>query len=135
MITVLITVESRYMVDRSALKKRVETFLSGHVHRKTEVSVTIVGRRKMHVLNKSYRDIDKPTNVLSFALHEVKEGVEVPHFTTIHSSPDDTLRLGDVVVCYPIAIEEAAAQNKMVDVRIAELVEHGLNHLLGIHHD
>jgi len=87
-----------------------------------EVCVAIVGTRKMAALHQKYQNLAGPTDVLSFPL----EGVQYP---------DLVVRLGDVVVCYPVAVKEAGMKNKLVDDEIARLVEHGCLHLLGIHHD
>lgn len=90
-----------------------------------EVSIAIVGDRKMRELNNKYRNLDKTTNVLSFSQIE---GSAAP-------LPADRLFLGDIVVSYPVVIEEAARENMLVDDKINELVEHGLMHLLGLHHE
>lgn len=89
-----------------------------------EVSVAVIGNRKMRSLNKKYRDIDKPTNVLSFSQTEGEAVLQ----------PPDKLYLGDIVLCYPIVIEECARENSLIDDRVNELVEHSLMHLLGFHH-
>jgi probable rRNA maturation factor len=44
-------------------------------------------------------------------------------------------QLGDIVVCFPEAVKEAQKLGRMVDDQICFLVEHGLMHLLGYHHD
>jgi len=123
--SVPIFVESRYRVNRRKVVEcvRGELTRQGLSH-DAEVSVAIVGRRKMLALNRKYRNLDKPTNVLSFVLNE---GEKVP-------SVDKTLILGDIVVCYPIAVEQAAVENTLVDEKICELVAHSVRHLLGIHH-
>lgn len=120
-----IYIESRYKLDRKRIKQAVEHVLktkgmTGNV----EVSVAIVGSRKMRTLNNKYRNMDKATNVLSFSQLEGEATV----------LPSDTLVLGDVVVCYPVAIEDAARDNMLVDRKISDLVAHGLLHLLGEHH-
>lgn len=124
-ISIPIYVESRYKINRKRIKEAViKTLLSKSISGKVEVSIAIVGNRKMHALNKKYRNIDKPTNVLSFSQNE---GSKIP------LSPD-RLYLGDVVISYPMVIEEAAKYNKMVDDWTCELVEHSVLHLLGFHH-
>ena len=90
-----------------------------------EVSVAIVGDRKMTKLNKKYRDKEGTTNILSFPLSEG----ESTHL------PDDIMRLGDIVISYPMVIKESAEQELMVDERVDELVRHGMLHLLGLHHE
>ena len=130
MITVAVQTESHFPVDRKKIRDAVIHALTGKVHRETEVGVSIAGDRLLRRLNKKYRSIDETTDVLSFSLNESAKGVS--HFI---NPPDDVLRLGDIVVSYPQAVVEASQEQKMVDDKIVELVLHGLNHLLGIHHD
>jgi probable rRNA maturation factor len=125
-IKVLLFVESRYKVDRKRISSAVTNFLQGQgIENNVEVSLAIVGDRKMRFLNQQYRNLDKTSNVLSFP---IAEGEMIP-------MPSDTLRLGDVVISYPEVIRESAAENWLVDARIEELVIHGITHLLGIHHE
>ena len=79
----------------------------------------------MAKLNKQYRDKEGTTNVLSFPLSE-----GMPSYL-----PTDILRLGDIVISYPMVIKEASQQELMVDDRVDELVRHGMLHLLGLHHE
>lgn len=140
MISVLLSIESRFLVDRDKIRSHVISFLTPRVRRKTEVSIRIVGNRKMKALNKTYRNLDATTDVLSFPLNEIDPvDSNMMHvargFTPDRSGPDHILRLGDVIVSYPYAISQASEENKLVDDTINQLIEHGLNHLLGIHHD
>ena len=128
MITVLFQTESHFPVSRKKIREAVVAGLAGKTNRKTEVGVSVVGDRRMRQLNKQFRQIDDTTDVLSFGLHENTNS------SPFVDPPDDTLRLGDIVVSYPQAVLEAAEENKLVDDKVAELVLHGLNHLLGIHH-
>lgn len=124
-ISIPIYVESRYKVDRKRIKERVVyTLKKKNFVSPVEVSIAIVGDRKMRTLNKKYRNIDKTTNVLSFPQ---REGGYSPQ-------PQDRIYLGDVVISYPVVIDEASRYNKLIDEWIAELIEHGVTHLLGIHH-
>lgn len=123
---VLIFVESRYKVDRKRIASSVSRLLNEKgVLGAVEISVAIVGDRKMRLLNKKYRNLDKTTNVLSFSLSEGESAV----------LPQDILRLGDIVVSYPQVIKEAVKEEILVDIKIDELVKHGVMHLLGLHHD
>lgn len=124
-VSVPIYVESRYRVNRKRIKTVVsDTLKKNGVTSPAEVSIAIVGDRKMRTLNKKYRGLDKTTNVLSFSQ---TEGEFSPN-------PSEKLSLGDVVISYPVVIEEAALENMLVDDKVAELVEHGVLHLLGEHH-
>ena len=123
---VLLYVESRYKVNRKKIVSAVSSVLTEHkVQTPIEVSVAIVGDRKMTKLNKQYRNKEGTTNILSFPLAEG----ETTHL------PSDVVRLGDIVISYPMVIKESAEENMLVDDRIDFLVKHGMMHLLGLHHE
>lgn len=125
-IKVLIYVESRYKVNRKKIKAAVASVLEEHsVQSQLEVSIAIVGDRKMTKLNKEYRNKEGTTNILSFPLAEG----ESSHL------PEDVVHLGDIVISYPMVIKESSEQDMLVDDRIDELVQHGMLHLLGLHHE
>ncbi len=124
-VSVPIFIESRYRVNRKRITSSVEKVLTEQgVATPTEVSIAIIGSRKMRFLNKKYRNIDKSTNVLSFAQND--------GYATVF--PPDKQYLGDIVIAYPKVIEECSVQNMLVDDWISELVEHSVMHLLGSHH-
>lgn len=125
-ISVPIFVESRYKVNRRRIKKTVADILRKNgVTARAEVSIAIVGDRKMRSLHKKYKGEEKTANVLSFSL---VEGGHLP-------LPSYNLRLGDVVISYPQVIKEAASEEVLVDDKIDELLTHGIMHLMGIHHE
>ncbi|MBI4084542.1 MAG: rRNA maturation RNase YbeY [Candidatus Levybacteria bacterium] len=124
-VKVLIYVESRYKADRKRIKRVIQDVLSEvGVKSAVEISVAIVGDRKMRSLNNKYRGKDATTNVLSFPL---KEG-------TAANLPSDINRLGDIVLSYPQVIRDASRDEMLVDEKIEELIRHGMQHLLGMHH-
>lgn len=123
---VLLYVESRYKVSRKRIKSAVFTVIKENgIKSPLEVSIAIVGDRKMAGLNAKYRGKTGTTNILSFPLSEGEQ----THL------PTDIIRLGDIVISYPQVIREAAAQELLVDDRVEELVRHGMLHLLGLHHE
>jgi len=123
---VLIFVESRYKVTRKKIKSTIDRILDENkVTSPVEVSVAIVGDRKMRVLNKKYRNLDKTTNVLSFPLSEGESS---------HLPESNVIRLGDIVLSYPQVIRDSARDEVLVDDKVDELVAHGLLHLMGMHH-
>lgn len=88
-----------------------------------EVSVRVVAVGEMQTLNHEYRDMDKPTNVLSFPAGELA------------GLPDDEVRaLGDLVVCASVIRDEAAVQDKAIADHWAHMLVHGTLHLLGYDH-
>jgi len=125
--SVSLFVESRYKVNRKRIVAAISEILKQQeITLPAEVSVAVVGDRKMRSLNKKYRNKDKTTNVLSFSLTEGKK-------TPLPESKN--LQLGDIVLSYPQIIREAAKEDMLVDDKVDELVQHGLLHLLGIHHE
>lgn len=125
-VKILLFVESRYKIDRKKIKNTVFSVLkSNNVSGPVEISIALVGDRKMRALSKKFKGEDKTRNILSFPLSEGEPVV----------MPTDILRLGDIVISYPEVIREAIKEEVLVDERVNELVEHGLSHLLGLHHE
>lgn len=85
-----------------------------------ELTIRIVDEEESQSLNHSYRDKDKPTNVLSFP-YEQAPGMHVP-------------LIGDLVICAPVVIQEALEQKKTAEAHWAHMVIHGILHLLGYDH-
>ena len=125
-VNIPIFVESRYKVNRKRIKKAVSKVLTAHEMKgPAEVSIAIVGDRKMRALSLKYKGEDKTRNVLSFSM---SEGESTPESSEV-------LRLGDIVISYPQVIKEASEEEVLVDDKIDTLIEHGMLHLLGINHE
>ena len=130
MLRVLIKTQSHYTINRARVRDIIARVLKDKgVKAPVEVSLCVVGDRMMKKMNKTYRQKDETTNVLYFPL---TESSRKDHFV---DPPDDVLYLGDIIISYPFARDEAIDENKMMDDKIDELVEHGLLHLLGYHHE
>ena len=85
-----------------------------------ELVIRVVGAAESRTFNRRYRGADRPTNVLSFPF-------EAP--------PEVPLNLlGDLVICAPVVIDEAARQGKCPEAHWAHMVVHGVLHLLGYDH-
>ncbi len=91
-----------------------------------EVSVTLTDNAYIHQLNRQYRQIDRPTDVLSFALNESVE-------PDIENGPDIDV-LGDIILSVERAREQAADYGHSLRREIAFLTVHGMLHLLGYDH-
>lgn len=91
-----------------------------------EVSVTLTNNAYIHVLNRDYRGIDRPTDVLSFALHESEE-------PEIVDGPEVDM-LGELVISVERAEEQAKEYGHSLRREIAFLTVHGMLHLLGYDH-
>ena len=136
MINIIVNSDPRYNINKVSIRAIVlETLQKNRISGKVEVGINVVGDRKMHELNRKYRGIDSTTDILSFALEEAAPA-SLQHIPRIGfvASPDRVLRLGDIVISYPHVMEDASYDGVSIDDEIRKLVEHGINHLLGIHH-
>lgn len=125
--------DSRYPVNRKMIRDRIRAVLLRlRVKQDCYVSVVVVGDRKMKSINKQYRNKDYSTDVLSFPTYDPSQEIENQEFVHIES---EAYPLGDIMVAYPQAVKIASQKNKLLDEVICDLVEHGLMHLMGIHHD
>jgi len=104
--------------DDASFQSWVEAALAGRS--RTELTLRIVDRAESAELNQRFRHKKGPTNVLSFTV-DVPEEIDIP-------------LLGDIVICAPLAIEEALVQGKDPQAHWAHLVIHGVLHLLGFDH-
>lgn len=85
-----------------------------------EVCIKIVDEAESQFLNLTYRNKDKPTNVLSFPLMS-DDFIETEH-------------LGDLAICAAVVEQEAKEQDKPINHHWAHMTIHGLLHLLGYDH-
>lgn len=131
MIIIEIKSDSRYPIDRKKIRQAVVKQLKrAGIREGVEVSIAIVGNRKMKGMVKKFLGEEKPHNVLAFPLENTGGGAGVGFI----SPPRENLQLGDVVVSYPEALKQAIKNNRLVDDEISWLVEHGMKHLLGENH-
>jgi probable rRNA maturation factor len=94
-----------------------------------EVTLVIAHDELLQQLNRDYRAIDAPTDVLSFAAQEETEG-DAPFV----SAPEALNYLGDVVISFPTAERQAHAVGHDVADELCLLTVHGVLHLLGYDH-
>lgn len=132
MVKVLITSDSRYPVNRKVIKSAVNgVFKAENIENlDAEVSVLVCGSRKMKELTSKYLGDEIDHEVLAFPLEEDEKRKSAGN----GDSSQEVLRLGDVVVCWPKVLDLAARDDVMVDDKLAFLVSHGVEHLLGKHH-
>ncbi|MDD3679448.1 MAG: rRNA maturation RNase YbeY [Candidatus Shapirobacteria bacterium] len=106
-----------YCFNHANLKKKTSHYLVDQGLEDVEVSLVVVGKRKMRQLNQDYRRLNRVSDVLAFPQKEAR-------------TPEGRLILGDVVICYPCAQEEAISYQESIDETIWDFVEHGLNRLI-----
>ena len=126
-------VQSRYHINRDLLRKRANAFLTkvGIDPHAYLVSIGIIGDRKMSLLHKKYAKKDGTTPVLAFPY--IQSGYKEkyrPSRSDYENGEQNTTLLGEVVISYPQTLIFAADENKLVDDKLSEFVEHGLTNLL-----
>ncbi|MBR5625703.1 MAG: apolipoprotein N-acyltransferase [Alphaproteobacteria bacterium] len=95
--------------------EKIVSALDSAVYRKSEVSIILTDDDEIHEINKTYRNVDKPTNVLSFELG------------------DDVL-LGDIYISFDTVKREAELAKIPFENHVAHMVVHGVYHLMGLDH-
>jgi probable rRNA maturation factor len=96
-----------------------------------EISLVITGQERIQELNREYRGIDAPTDVLSFSMSEQKEEEQ----TAFIGPPDGLVHLGEVVISYPQALIQAGEAGHSIRKEMAVLIIHGVLHILGFDHE
>lgn len=133
MIKVHVTKQSNYPVKTPVIKKKLARFFEGHgIVSDAEVSVAIVGEKRMMEVGKKFLKDGELHNVLSFV--EGGEKFVYGKAASFAYPPGSPINLGEIIVCYPLAVKESVEENILIDEKVYELIEHGGLHLMGIHH-
>jgi len=114
----------RAAIDSERLERLASAVMEREGLPPGEVSVLITDDEMVRRLNREYGGEDTPTDVLAFSLTEGEE----------FASPDDVLRLGEVIISYPTARRQADDADRPVRDEIEHLLVHGVLHLLGYDH-
>ena len=110
-------------------KNHIRRWAQAALRRDAQVTVRLVGEDEGRSLNRDYRGKDYATNVLTFAY---AEGEALPG---LPEEGGDVPLAGDLVLCVPVVVREAAAQGKTLEAHFAHLVVHGMLHLQGLDHE
>lgn len=100
---------------------------------KVNISVNFVSKQEIQNLNKTFRNIDRATDVLSFPNLNKSPEQKLSQFQN-EADEDGVLFLGDVVICREIANLQAKEYGHSKKREICFLALHGLLHLLGYDH-
>ena len=111
-------------IKTAALRRQLTRLLKELKLEEADLSVTVVGDEEMRAVNRQYRGLDKPTNVLSFAL---EEGMPMP--------PGGPRVLGDIVISAETIIREAGPLGYTDEEMFLFYLIHGLLHLIGYNHE
>jgi len=121
----------RGLVEESWAKKIARQVLKAEgVAPPYEVSLVFTDSDTVQRLNRDYRGVDRATDVLAFHMLPQKEAD-----SSFALPPDGVLHLGEVIISYPQAAEQAKEQGHSVEQELALLIIHGILHLLGYDHE
>lgn len=98
------------------------------------VGITFVRKGKIRKLNRDFRGIDKPTDVLSFPMFETKRKGSLVKFEQERDPLSKELEIGDIVICLSVAKKQAKVFGHSKEREINFLALHGFLHLLGYDH-
>jgi len=121
----------RGLVNEGWVRRIAQTVLKAEgIAPPYELSLVFADSETMQRLNRDYRGVDEPTDVLAFYMLPQK-GADV----SFALPPDGVLRLGEVIISYPQAVEQAKEQGHSTERELALLIIHGILHLLGYDHE
>lgn len=103
-------------IDTRAWSRFAEKALEAIGNRESSATIAFVSDKNIRKLNQQFRNVDKPTDVLSFPAGE------------------DT-NLGDIAISVETAAAQAKENNLTFEAEIAQLILHGLLHLSGYDHE
>lgn len=97
------------------------------INEDAELSITFVDKSEIQEINKMYRDKDKVTDVISFALEEDEPDIDMSEFNIPRV-------LGDIIICTDVAQEQSESYGHSFERELGFLALHGFLHLLGYDH-
>ena len=122
MITIQVKRNVTLPIDRSILLSAAQrTLVASNISEQSDLTIVIGNDAFLHRLNRQYRHVDSPTDVLSFPSGEIDPDTEKTY-------------LGDVVISLPRATEQALYEGHPLADELQLLIVHGILHLLGYDH-
>lgn len=104
------------------------TQLNAEATENIEVSLQIVNREVIRQVNNEFREKDKETDVISLSMYE-----DLRHSAEEAIGP--MVSLGDLIVCGPVACDQAKESGLDIETELIELIIHGILHLCGFDHE
>lgn len=118
-------------VDPRSIRLRAQKMIAKLGLEDAELSIALVDDPCIRELNRSFRDIDRPTDVLAFPMTEGEKREEREPVVVPEGLPN---LLGDVVISVPTAGRQARRLRRRLLDELTTLLAHGLLHLLGLDH-
>jgi len=98
-----------------------------------EVNILLTDDESIKQINKQFRNVDAPTDVLSFPMADIKKG-DINDDGSDYDPDEGLLMIGDIVISTETALRQSELYGHSFEREIAFLTAHGVFHLLGYDH-
>lgn len=112
-------IDENYSIDIFFFKKRLKNIIT-ELKLSGTITIKLGNKEESRELNNKYRKKDYPTDVLSFPINE-----DLP----------ESYYLGDIFICYPVAVDQAKNSNIPLNKELFTIMCHGILHLGGYDHE
>ena len=129
-----------FSFDYQTLAKKVIDFCLDYIAfpYEAEVNLTLTDNEGIHIINKEYREIDRPTDVLSFPMLSYEQPGNFDFLDNEDScdfNPDTgEAMLGDIIISVDKVLEQAESYGHSIEREYAFLITHSMLHLFGYDH-
>lgn len=121
-----ITSDIEIIVQTALEEKNIE-------NEEVSISISAVDKDEIHRINKEYRDVDRPTDVLSFPIFSRDE---IDEFSSLEENKKvKAIELGDIIICIDVLQEHAIEYETGILREMLYMITHGVCHLLGYDHE
>lgn len=129
----MITIKNRTRrpkINQQKIKKVIQKILDILNYSDYDIGILLTTNKSIRVFNRSYRNKDKPTDILSFSYYpELKAGER------IKPKSEEDKNLGDLIISLEYVKKDAQSLGQTLDERMKILLVHGTCHLLGYDHE
>lgn len=132
----MINVYDFYYSEEAIASKIYKEIFKNHglKYKDFSLDITMVDTDTIRELNKNTRNIDKATDVLSYPSFDHLLPFDKNNYYSEISPEDNTLYIGEILICREIMVSQAAEYGHSTDRECAFLITHGILHLLGYDH-
>lgn len=120
-----ITDDIQTIIQTALEEKKIE-------NQNVSISISAVDKEEIHEINREYRNVDRPTDVLSFPIFSREEINE--YYTLDEEKRVLEMELGDIIICIDVLQEHAIEYGTGILREMLYMITHGVCHLLGYDH-
>lgn len=117
------------IINIEKLNENAQKLLTALDYTDYDLGILITTKKTVQHYNNQFRNINKPTDILSFPYHVY---LKPPHRIKVEN--DDDKNLGDIIICPAYILENLTIWNQSFEERVDILLVHGICHLIGYDH-